>query len=466
MFKRPLLLLGLLLGALTAFCLRRLKPHPSSSALTDFRDFLTDALLVCDSTGTVVEANAPALALFGANHLPSLCYLTGQDVPPGQHPLTRAATSGDISGLYSCTAADGTRRVLDITARPLPDGKVAAVFREVTAQHESEERKRVAQARQAVVQKLCCRLGLAQTAEAVAQAAAEETLALLRGLPDVQVRLYVLDPASDTLTCLASAPDDRPKHPKSAAGARPRTVRFDVQVPELWQMYVARKPSGTGLPLIAGGAAVGHLSVTSSDVNLLDDPALREALELVVSLAALALAGPAASAQASAYAAQAAALREIVATTSSGRTPSEGADKVVECVKRVTHAEVCTLSVPVGGKLCVIGEAYKDDLLDPRTAPDAPRLHGKTVRKAWQTQKTVMHLGLPSGREAGPWHAFTGSAGIHSVTALPLASNGVLSVYTAGVAPLPDVQREFLETIAALLTLNPATATAPEDGIG
>lgn len=463
MFKRLFFLLGLLLGACAAFCLRRpLRPQPSP--LADFRDFLLDALLICDSAGTVVEANTPALALFGTARLPSLCYLTGQDVPPGQHPLSRAAVSGAISGLYGFTARDGTIRVLDITARPLPGGGAAAVFRDVTAQHERKERERAAQARQAVVQRLCRRLSVAQTAEAVAQAVAEETRALLREWPDAQVRLFVLDPASDTLTCLASAPDDRPKRPKSAAEAAPITVRFDVQIPELWQMYVARKPSANGLPLISGGVAVGHLSVTSPNANPLDDPALREMLVLVASLAALALAGPSASAQASADAAQMTAVREIAAAIRSGRTPDECADKVVACVKRVTHAEVCTLSVPVGGKLYVIGEAYKDDLLDPRTAPDYPHLHGKAARKAWRTQKTVTHLGLPP-TDAGPWRAFTG-AGLHSVVALPLAGSCVLSVYTAGAAPPPDAQREFLETIAALLSLSSASATAPEDGAG
>ena len=236
MFKRPFFLLGLLLGALTAFCLRFAEPRPQPAVLTDFRDFLADGFVVCDSAGIVVEANAPAQALFGASCFPPLRYLTGQAVPPGQHPLRQALVSGETSGLYGCTAADGSERVLAVSARPLPGGGASAMFRDVTAQHKSEEQAQAAQARQAVVQALCRRLSAAQTAEAVAQAVAEETYALLRDWPDPQVKLFVFDPTLDTLTCRAAAPDDRPKRPKSAAEARPQTVRFDAQVPELWQI--------------------------------------------------------------------------------------------------------------------------------------------------------------------------------------------------------------------------------------
>ncbi len=470
MFKRPFFLIGFLFGALTAVFLRLPKPRSQSSFSPDFRDFLSAAFLICDSAGTLAEANAPAQALFGPSSLPALRYPTGQLVPPGQHPLIHAAVSREtISGLYTCTAADGSERVLEVSARPLPDGGAAAVFRDVTAQHESKERERAAQARQAVVQALCRRLNLAQTAEAIGQAVAEEAHTLLSAVPDVQVRLYRLylfDPLTDMLTCLASAPDDRPKRPRSAAEARPQTIRFDAQVPELWQMYVARKPSANGLPLIGGGIAIGHLSVTSAAADLFEDQSVRQALELIVSLAALALAAPAAAVQASAYAAQATAVREIAAAVSDAGT-RELADKVVACVKRVTHAEVCTLSVPAGGKLCVMGQAYKDDLLLPQTAPDNPRLQSKAARKAWRTQKTVTHLRLPPAGEAGPWRAFTGSAGPYSVLALPLgAKRGVLAVYTQGDKPLPNKQLQFLETVAALISLNPLPATAKEDGAG
>lgn len=468
MFKRPFFLLGLFLGILTAFRLRLPKPRSQSAAPTDFRGFLTDPFVVCDSAGTVVEANAPAQALFDSICLPPLRYPTGQLVPPGQHPLRQALMSRETaSGIYGCAAADGSERVLEVSARPLPDGSAAAVFRDVTVQYESQERERAAQTRQAVIQALCRRLSLAQTAEAVAQAVAEETRALLRDWPDAQVKLFVFDPASDTLTSLASAPDDRPKRPKSAAAARPQTVRFDAQVPELWQTYIARKPSAGGLPLISGGAAIGHLSVTSSTADVFENQGVRETLELIASLASLALAGPAAAVPAAAYAAQAAAVREIAAAISRVGTQNELADRVVACIKRVTHAEVCTLSLFTGGKLSVMGQAYKDDLLLPQTAPDDPRLHGKTSRKAWRTQKIAVQLGTVQSGNAGPWRAFTEGAGVYSLMALPLAEKrGVLAVYTQGDKPLPDAQKKFLETIAVLLAFSPPTATATEDGAG
>ena len=465
MFKRPFFLLGLLLGVFTGFRLRLPKPCPWSSASIDFQDFLTDAWIICDSAATVVEANAAAQALFGVSRLPSLRYLTGQAVPPGQHPLRLAAVSREMnSGSYGCTAADGSERLLDITARPLPNGKTAAVFRDVTAQHESKERERTAQARQAVVETLCRRLGLAQTAQAVAQVVVEEARALLHDWPDVQVKLFVFDPASDTLTCLASAPDDRPKRPQSAAEARFQTVRFDAQVPELWQIYIARKPSASSLPLIAGGVAIGHLSVTST-ADVFDDQAVRETLALMASLAALALAGKWVPMEA--HTAQADAVREIAAAVSGSKTQDELADLAAARIKQVTQAEVCTVSVPAGGKLCVMGQAYKDDLLFPQTKPNDPRLHSKATAKAWRTQKIAVQLGLVQSEDTGPWRAFTGSAGLYSVAAVPLPGRrGVLSVYTQGDKALPDGQKKFLETAAALLALSPAVATAPEDGAG
>ncbi len=465
MFKRPLFLLGLLLGVLTGFRLRLPKPRPSSSASIDF---FADALIICDSAEAVVEANAAAQILFGVSRLPTLRYLTGQAVPPGRHPLRLAAVSRETnSGLYHCIVADGSERILDITARPLPDGKTAAVFCDVTAQHESKDREQAVQARQAVVQTLCRRLRVARTAEEMALAAAEETRALLRDWPDVQVKLFVFDRAADTLACLATAPDDRPKRPRSAAEARPQTVRFDAQAPELWQLYVAREPSANSLPLIAGGVAIGHVSVTSSAVDIFENPAIGETLDLITSLAALALAGASASAQAAAQAAQVDAVREITAAVIGGKTPDELADLAAVQIKQVTQAKVCTVSVPSGGKLCVMGQAYRDDLLFPQTKPNDPRLHSRATAKAWRTQKIAAELGLVQSEDAGPWRAFTGSAGLHSVAAVPLPGRrGVLSVYTTSDKALPDGQRKFLQTVAALLALNPAAATAKADGAG
>ena len=477
MLNRPSFWLGLFLGAFSAFRLRILISRPHSFLPASLRHLPVDAFTVCDSAGAVIESNAAAQALFGSTCavLPPLRYSTGQPVPPGQHPLRRASLAQEmVSGSYHLTAADGSSRILDISAQPLPNGKVAALFRDVTAQQERHIQELARQARQTVLQTLRRRLSLTQSTEAIGQAVAEETYALLSAAllsaaplsagPDIQVRLYRLDPLADALTCLASAPDDRPKRPKSVSEANPAAVRFDAQIPELWQLYVARKSSQSNLPLISGGVTIGHLSVASAK-SILEDAAVHEALEMIASLAALALAGPSAAAQTAALTAQAAAVREITGAIQSGVGYSDLADVVTEAVKRVMHPEVCALSMPIAGKLCIVGKRFEDDLLSPQTVPGDPRLHGKAVRKAWKTQKTVAQAGIinPS-LEAGPWRAFAGSTGRHSVTALPLAQKrGVLTVYTSGEMPLPDTQIKFLETIAALVSLSPVTATASED---
>jgi len=264
------------------------------------------------------------------------------------------------------------------------------------------------------------------------------------------------------LTCLASAPDDRPIRPQSAAQSLPKTVRFDAQLPELWQLYVARKLFENSLPLLAGGVAIGHLCILSKTA-VLEDPDQRGALEVIASLAALALAGPAASAQAASLAAQAAAMREIT-QAASGSGSHALADSVTAHVKRVVRADVCLLSVPIDGKLSALGQTFPDDLLHPKTAPDDPRLHGKAVQKVHRTHKSVVQAGIANPSfEAGPWRAFTG-AGCHTLTALPLSSKrGVLAVYTQGASPLPDSQIKFLETLAAIVSLSLASASVQED---
>ena len=450
MFKRLQFWLGLFLGAFAASCLRLLKPPPTPH---NFRD---DAFVVCDRAGKVTYSNAAAQALFGPNTLPGLRYLTGQPVPPGQHPLKRAALSrAPCSGTYRfASSADSAAHTVDVSARPGLNGGAAAVFRDVTLLHESRRRAPAAAARQDLIERLCRRLTEAHTADAIGQAVAEEIYALLGDLPDVQVRLWTLNPLTDTLTCLASYPNERPKRSQS----QPVSMRFDAQSPKLWQLYVARKPFEDSLPLIAGGVAIGHLSVT-----VLEAEWEQGTLERIASLAALALSGAAAQAQTAVWAAQSAALHDIIAAPQIGRGNAELADFASAQVKSLTGADVCTLSVPIDGKLSVLGQVFADDLLFPGTAPDDPRLHGKAVQKAYRTRKTAVQTGVPNPSVGtGPWRAFAGSAGFHSITALPLAGGrGVLTVYTPGDRALPDPQIKFLETIALLVShsLTPATAT-------
>lgn len=448
--------LGLLLGVFTAF---RLRPPKPSLALSDFAD---DAFVACNRAGKITKTNTAARALFGSDSHPSLRYLTGQPVSPGQYPLERAALSRKpCSGTYRFTSAGGFERIVEVSAKLGLNGGAAALFRDVTALHESNSRSQTAAMRQNIIQTLCRRLGDAQTAGVIGQAVTEETYALLGDLSAVQVRLWTLNPLADTLTCVASCPDDLPKRPKTTAQAEPATMRFDVRSPELWQLYIARKPFENSLPLVTGGVTIGHLSVTP-----LGKECDQVGLEVIASMAALALSGVSAKAQTAVWAAQFTAVREITGVLQAGRKNGELADLVAACVKRLAGAVVCTLSVPIDGELCVLGQALEDDLLSPKTPPNDLRLHGKAIQKAFRTQKLTVQTGIANpSLEAGPWRAFAGSSGCHTLTALPLVDRcGVLAVYTPGDVALPDTQIKFLKTMAALFSVSLLPATAKADG--
>jgi GAF domain-containing protein len=209
--------------------------------------------------------------------------------------------------------------------------------------------------------------------------------------------------------------------------------------------------------------------LSSSAADAFDDPNLVQALGSAVSAAALALSVPQAGVQAESFTAQLEAVREIAHAVAGGAELGRLMDLAVRHIRRITQAEVCTVSLAAEGKLSVAGKAFRDDLLYPeRWEPGDPALQSKATGKAWRTQKPVTHLGLVPSVEAGPWRAFAGKSGKYFVTALPLASRlGVLAVYTNGAMPLLDVQIKFLETVAALLSvglvssgLKPASAEA------
>ncbi len=350
---------------------------------------------------------------------------------------------------------------------------MAAVFRDITALRTAEAQLQSQHTQQAALHRLGLRLGKLGTDEAIAAAVVEEARALLAGLPDVQARLYTYSRAAQTITLLASAPQERPKPTQNRPA--PHTLPFDAADPALWQLYVARKPvSAEGLltlPLLSGGLAVGHLAFCSTAPDAFTGPGLRQSLETLTALAALALAIPAAVGRAGSGAQQAEALREIGRAVADGLALDRLADLTVRCVRRLTSAEACTVSVPIGETLSVLGTAYADDLLLPeRTSPNAKVLHGKAVQKAWRTQKAVSLTGPANPiSDAGVWRTLAGSGGRHTVLALPLSRRcGVLTVYTGGDAPVPQAQLTFLETVAALLSagLRPVPATIPEGSAG
>jgi hypothetical protein len=487
MFKRPFFWLGLLLGGITSFWSLHRRTHKPVSASADLLlDLIGDALVTCDSTGKTTYSNAAARTLLGpqTKHFPALDYPNGQRVPPGQMPLTRVRSTGHCfaDAEYHCTDLRGSACVLDISAYPLPGGGAAAVFRDVTAPRAHQAHLSRMQARQTVLCTLGRRLSKAATLETISRIVVEETYSLLGSLPDIQVRLYGFSSSAQTLTRLASEPEDRPKRPKSSAQSQPPTFPFDASIQALWQLYIGRQPSADNmnvlgeaeavsvyaLPLPTAGFAVGHLSVSSSAFSAFDDSALRETLAILASAAALALAGPQSAELAADLKQQRAAVCEIAQAVAVGMEASRIADLAAGYVQRVIKAEVCTVSVAAEGKLVITGEAFRDDLLFPeRTGPNNPALQSKAAQKAWRTQKLITRFAVANPKhQAAVWRAFA-QEGFHSVFALPLTpSLGVLTVYMNGALPLPDMQMKFLETIAALLSMGLATrrlrATAEE----
>ena len=230
-------------------------------------------------------------------------------------------------------------------------------------------------------------------------------------------------------------------------------------------MYVAREPAAGddlegpayAVPLLIGGVAVGHLSVTCPDADA------QEALGMLASLAALAQSGPHQAAQTAPLAAQVEALQAVIKALAEQMGTDALADLISAEARRVIGAEVCTLALKDGDFLRLAGTAYRDALLVPdRHAPDEAALVGDTAREAIKKGKAVQHSGRANPAfEAGIWRAFAGQSGRHSVASVPLtAGQGALTVYIAGDAPFPAAQVKFLEMLAALASLPRASPPA------
>ena len=476
--------LGLLLGGLTSFSLRgfwlpmtpRL-PMALTQAAEPFWESVGEAVVVCDSTGTVTNTNAAARALLGqqAEGIGQLCYPSGQKVPAGQLPLNRALRTGKpVTGAgYRFTSETGRSYALEVRVNLLPDGGAAATVKDMTDLEEGLAREVTVLTREQVLRDLCRRLTAAPDAAQLARAVVESAQSLGKGLPDLRVRLYTYDSESKLLTRLASVPEERPK-----VRQRPSpTFSFEATSSLLWSVYVARQPymleqgrqdgpfwtalgeEGTGaayaVPLLAGGGAVGHLSFTSSMPSALADEQVCESFHLLASVAALALAGPQQAAQTAHLAEQVGALREVVHAVGAQLSENALADLVSRSVLRVTNGEVCTIAVRQEDSLRLIGTSYEDALLFPdRFAPNDPVLGDAATREAVGTGKTVQHVGLVNPRfDNGLWRAFAGQSGKHSILALPLgAGQGALTVWVRSESPFPAAQIMFLETMAALLT--------------
>jgi len=481
MFKRTFFWLGVLLGTVSVFAALHRRAM-LGTAEPDLLRLVGEAVLVCDALGAVTYLNPAAQEWFGLDGSGGfqLCYPSGQSVPPGQIPLTRTLRTGKISeGTgYLCVSPGGTKRTLTISARPLNTGGAAAVFRDITEIHQIQIGKTEAGRREEILRRLCLRLSAAAGPEDLARSIAESALALVQTLPAAQVRLYGYDASQKQLIRLASAPEDRAKRPRSQKSAQSLTFAFDAGSPLLWQVYVAREPfSGEGsavpgeapasslaLPLIAGGAAIGHLSLACSRSEALLVPELRESLGLLASVAALALVGPSQAAQTAHLTDQVLAIREIVGAVAQRLEAGALADLAARHARRVLGAEVCFVAVYEGKKLRLLGDTYKDALLYPeRYAPDDTRISQSAGEKAARTGKTVQSVGkINPDIESGLWRAFAGQSGRHSTLSVPLpGGQGAVTVYRAGETPFSDEQICFLETLAALTAAALPSAMPP-----
>ena len=451
---RPAFWPGFLLGALAAFAafFRKTVPVPPV-APNPLLDFVSEAVVSCDTSGHIIQANAAAHFLFGASlsDYTQLRYATGQPVPPGQRPLTRRDFS---PARFLLTDAGGHTRTLEATTRPLPNGGTAAVFRDVSADADAQARDTRTQAGSDVLHVLGRRLGRAETAEDIAEAVVEAALAL--GAKDA--RCFTFDSERRQLTQAAARPDTRPKRPRTQNAARPETVAFDATDPRHWTVYVSREPYQSAetlaLPLMAGGAVLGHLEVSAGD------KLSREVLTLAASLTAATLAARQEADRAEAGAAREAALLELAALLAQAASFDTVCNAAAAHLRRLLSAQVCTITV--NGRLR--GQDYLDGLLRPeRHKPDDPALRHEAAAAAMAAGVVVQRTNLRSPELADAvWRVFAGTSGHHRVLAVPLTGKqgGALTVWAAGAGAFTEAQAQCAATVAALLSACPATMKA------
>ena len=470
MVKRVFFWAGLVFGAVSGFALSNRRRAVTIS--DPLLGLIGEAVLVCDEAGATTYLNTIAKEWFGPGGVGALQlrYPSGQPVPPGQVPLIRTLRTGKPStGTgYLCTGPDGSTRTLEIKTRSQETGGGVAIFRDVTEESDTRDQAVEGERREEILRRLCRRLSSALSPNDLARSIAEGAAALLVDVPGALVRLYGYDPALKQITRLASSPESRAKVVRSQNAPQAAVFPLDVTQPLLWKVYVSREtftgsavealseePAAAhlALPLIAGGEAIGHLSLSGANADLLFGAALRESLSLLASIGALALAGPSQAAQTEILSAQVMALREIVRAVANRLEAGDLSDLVSLHARSVLGADVCTIAIGAAENLGLLGKDYKDALLFPeRHAPESTLLTRGEGEKAHRTGKIVQVTGRKNPNlEDGLWRAFAGQSGRHSVLSVPLPTGiGVLTVLRAGGAAFSNDQVRFLETLAGL----------------
>jgi len=480
-------------------------------ALQTALDSVPDGVLLCQNTGQITF-NPAARALLGVSgtqvafDLPAdtLRYPSGQSVPPGALPWTRAALSRIPTDWTPYLVARDAHdlRPVEIAARPVSSGAVAIV-RDVSLQKNAAAWEAQARATQQALAEAARRLSRTPDFQTACQVATDAALALLPPAvrPGARALLCTFDGQNQLLVLRAVSPDEGKKRPRRFADTLPPQFEFDAQSPLLWKVYLDRQivasaavdtdslfagakerallhfPPGAAhtvrsalmLPLLPGAAASGHLLLTSPLPGAFP-PDTQNALALLAALSASALARAQSDALRHQQSDQFALLRQAALAAAARFENDTFADTVTRCAAAALGAVLCTLSLtdasdgpppqPGHSPLRLWGTP------PPDLASPSPE-HGSAAPRCpcVRTTSTAVRRGQPSVQIAIPnpplgecqWRAFGGQSGTHSALALPLRLDdkacGALTVFRQGSAPFSPQELALAETFAALASL-------------
>ena len=477
-----------------------------------------DGVLLAGHAGATT-LNPAALALFGMGNGPdapgfppgALRYPSGQAVPPGALPWTRAALTQTPTDWTPYLAARDTHalRPVEISARPTPSGAVALV-RDVSARQNADARDLQARQTRHVLAEAARRLARTSDFQTLCHLTTDAALALLP--PDVRSQFRALlctfDGQGQPLVLRAMSPEAGKKRPKRHADTLPPLFEFDAQSPLLWKVYVDRQtvasadidadplfagpnerallrsPRGTPapitsalmLPLLSGAAASGHLLLTSA-LPAAFEADTQDALALLAALSASALARAQLGALRHTQDDRFALLHQAACAACAEPNADTFADILTHRAADALNAAFCTLSrvdSPASVSACA-GDAPLHFWGTP--PPDAPPLRPghdsgparcpctRTAQNAIRRGLPASHIGIPNPALGEcPWRAFGGQSGTHSALAVPLRRGdtvcGALAVFRHGRKPFSPQEISLAETFAALASLALPTAAS------
>jgi serine phosphatase RsbU (regulator of sigma subunit)/PAS domain-containing protein len=486
---------------------------------------LGDGVVTCDAEGRLASVNRAGQAILNSGlSAPGervdtwaarigLCYPSGQPVPSGAVPLTRALRTAQALDPeeYAIHTETGERRLIELTATPVlapaspalevaPDSVTVsgavAVFRDVTELRQSQSQEAAANRRVETLVSISRRLNdtLDLDLDKIHAIITEGARALLPGVPELRALLYDLEAETKTLRLLAMQPEVRPaRRPATLQESQPFSVPFDAASPLLWRVYVSRETLTTGdvshdpsfvspqdslhlcggisslpapksaliLPLRAHDTVSGHLALTSSAPDAFADPRLTDALTNLAALAVIARTNAQLYGKMSQRVDELDALWTVGQATASKLELTEVVDTLTDQVRQVMGGEACTLALfedGTGGirRLRRQGAAWQAWALNDN-APGECLCDAcdQVTQEAALKGEAVTLIGrrnpeFPLCR----WRAFSGLSGEHSVLAAPLRFGsetlGSLTVWVRGGRPFAPDQIKLLGTLASL----------------